>query len=152
MADFIPGTMSFFFADDLAAVLAEQIEIKFTEQCMDLERRLHTFFEQLEIYSLLAVQPINYTKAQIMFSARAAHYPNPLPVIRCDDHIIEWVSSFKYLGYWITTKLGWGNVISKACIKVRQRTAILKQIRIYGTSSIQLRRVLFSAFLLPYFT
>ena len=29
MADFIPGTMSFFFADDLAAVLAEQIEIKF---------------------------------------------------------------------------------------------------------------------------
>ena len=61
-----------------------------------------------------------------MFSARAAHYPNPLPVIRCDDHIIEWVSSFKYLGYWITTKLGWGNVISKACIKVRQRTAILK--------------------------
>ncbi|CAF1168797.1 unnamed protein product [Rotaria sordida] len=106
MADFIPGAMSFFFADDLAAVLAVQMGIKFTEECIDLERRLHTFFEQLELHSILAVQPINYTKTQIMFSARAVCYPNPLPVILCGDYIIEWVSEFKYLGYWITTKLG----------------------------------------------
>ncbi|CAF1462629.1 unnamed protein product [Rotaria sordida] len=106
MADFIPGAMSFFFADDLPAVLAGQTGIKFIEECIDLERRLHTFFEQLELHSILVVQPINYTKTQIIFSARAVCYPNPLSVIRCGDYIIEWVSAFKYLGYWITTKLG----------------------------------------------
>ncbi|CAF3816667.1 unnamed protein product [Rotaria sp. Silwood1] len=79
MADFIPGAMSFFFADDLAAVLAGQIGLKFTEQCVDLERRLQKFFEQLEFYSILAVQPINYSKTQFMFSARAVCYRNPMP-------------------------------------------------------------------------
>lgn len=152
MADFIPGAMSFFFADDLAAVIAGQIGIKFTEQCIDLERRLRTFFEQLEFYSMLAVQPINYIKAQIMFSTRALCYPNPMPVIRCGEHIIEWVSSFKYLGYWLTTKLGWGYVISKTFMQIRQRVAMMKRVRIYGTSSLQLRRILFSTFILPYFT
>ncbi|CAF4662791.1 unnamed protein product, partial [Rotaria sp. Silwood2] len=37
MADFIPGAMSFFFADDLVAVLAAQIGVRFTDQCIDLE-------------------------------------------------------------------------------------------------------------------
>ncbi|CAF4095664.1 unnamed protein product [Rotaria magnacalcarata] len=89
MADFIPGAMSFFFADDLAAVLAGQIGLKFAEQCVDLERILQTFFKQLEFYSILAVQPINYAKTQIMFSARAVCYPNPMPQVRCEDNAIE---------------------------------------------------------------
>ncbi|CAF3391072.1 unnamed protein product [Rotaria socialis] len=99
MADFIPGAMSFVFADDLAAVIAGQIGIRFTDQCIDLERRLHTFFEQLEFYAILDIQPINYSKAQVMFSARAVCYPNPLPQVHCGDHKVEWIPSFKYLGY-----------------------------------------------------
>jgi hypothetical protein len=62
MAEFIPGAMSFFFADDLTAVLAGQIGVRFTDQCIDLERRLQTFVEQLELYSILAVQPITMLK------------------------------------------------------------------------------------------
>lgn len=73
MADFILGAMSFFFADDLVAFLAGQMGIRFTDQCIDLEYRLKTFFEQLEFYSILAVQPINYAKTEAMFSARAVH-------------------------------------------------------------------------------
>ncbi|CAF4592411.1 unnamed protein product, partial [Rotaria sp. Silwood2] len=124
MADYIPGAMSFFFADDLAAVLAGQIGVRFTDQCVELERRLQTFLDQLELYSILAVQPINYSKTQVMFSARAIGYPNPLPPVHCGDHMVEWISSFKYLGYWLTTKLGWGNMIGKTRIAVRQRTAL----------------------------
>ena len=45
MAEYIPTTMSFVFADDLAVVLAGQMGIKYTEQCLDLERRLSTFME-----------------------------------------------------------------------------------------------------------
>jgi hypothetical protein len=73
MTDFIPGAMSFFFADDLAAVLAGQMGIRFTDQRIDLEYQLKTFCEQLEFYSILAVQPINYAKTEAMFSARAVH-------------------------------------------------------------------------------
>ena len=152
MADYIQPAMSFFFADDLAAVLAGRIGIRFTDQCLDLERRLHVFFTQLEFYSLLAVQPINYSKTQTMFSARSVCYPNPMPQLRCGDQTIEWTSSFKYLGYWITTKMGWGNMIEKIRLKVRQRTALVNSVKFSGTSSLQLRRVLFSTFVLPYFT
>lgn len=152
MADFIPGAMSFFFADDLAAVIAGQMGIRFTEQCIDLERRIQCFLKQLEAYSILAVQPINYTKTEAMFSARAICYPNPMPRLQCGEHRIEWVQSFKYLGYWLTTKLGWGNMIGKTRIKTRQRTAVINAVRINGASSRQLRRVLFSTFVSPHFT
>jgi Reverse transcriptase (RNA-dependent DNA polymerase) len=99
MAEFLPMAMSFFFADHLEAVIAGQIGIRFTDQCNDLERRLPSFCEQLELYSILAVQPINYPKNQAIFSAPAINYPNPMPVLRCGDQTVEWVSSFKCLGY-----------------------------------------------------
>jgi hypothetical protein len=93
MAEFTPMAMSLFFADDLAVVIAGQIGIRFTDQCIDLERKRHSFFEQLELYSLLTVQPINYSKTQAMFSARVINNPNPMPALRCEDQTIEWVSS-----------------------------------------------------------
>ena len=58
MGDFVPMAMSFFFADDLTAIMAGQIGIRFTDQCIDLERKLHSFFELLEFYSIISVQPI----------------------------------------------------------------------------------------------
>ena len=152
MAEFLPRAMSFFFADDLAAVIAGQMGLKFSDQCLDLEKRLREFFTQLEFYSILACQPINYAKTQTMFSARAVRYPNPLPEISCGGHRIEWTSSFKYLGYWLTTKLGWSNIISKTKIKTRQRTSLVNSFRCSGVSSIALRRTLFLTFVLPYFT
>ena len=152
ISNFLPGAMCFFFADDLAAVLAGQIGIRFTDQCIDLERRLQVFLEQLEFYSVLAVQPINYSKTQAMFSARAVCYHNPMPQLRCGEQQLEWVSSYKYLGYWLTTKLGWGNIIRKIQVKTRQQTALINSFRFSGTSSTQLRRVLFSTFTVPHFT
>ncbi|CAF4520684.1 unnamed protein product [Rotaria sp. Silwood2] len=130
MADYLPGEKSFFFADDLAAVFAGQIGIRFTNQCIDLERRLQNFLDQLELYSILSVQPINYSKTQAMFSARAVSYPNPLSQVRCGDHSLEWITSFKYLGYWLSTKLGWGSIIRKTTLIVRQRTALVNSFRI----------------------
>jgi hypothetical protein len=152
MADYIPAAMSSFFADDLAAVLAGRMGVQFTKQCMDLERRLQTFLEQLEYYSLLSVQPINYAKTQVMFTARAVNYPNPMPSLQCGEHDLEWISSFKYLGYTLTTKLGWGALIQKTCLKVRQRTAMVNSFRYCGTASKELRRILFATFVSPYFT
>jgi hypothetical protein len=91
MVSFLPGAMSFFFADDLAV----QIGLRFTNQCINLERRLQSFLEQLEFYSILVVQPTNYSKMQAMFSPRAVCYPNPMRQLHCGDQQIEWISSFK---------------------------------------------------------
>ena len=57
---------SFYFADDLAATMAGHIGAKYLDQCLDLERRLKVFFGNLEHYSLLSVQPINYDKAEAL--------------------------------------------------------------------------------------
>jgi len=108
MEDFIAMAMSFFFADDLAAVIADQIGIRFGDQFIDLEHRLHSFLECLEFYAILSVQPINYVKTNAMFSARAISYPNPMPVLKFGNEFIEWVALFKYLGCWISTKLDSG--------------------------------------------
>jgi len=152
MGDFLPVALSFFFADDLAAVMAGQIGIRYTDQCIDLERRLSIFFEHLEYYATLAVQPINYSKTQAMWSARAVGYPNPMPILKCGGQEIKWVNSYKYLGYMITTKLGWGAVIGRTLMKVRQQSAIINSIRYNGASSRMLRRILFSTFIIPFFT
>ncbi|CAF4468776.1 unnamed protein product, partial [Didymodactylos carnosus] len=152
MEHFIPAAMSSLFADDLAAVLAGQIGIKFRLQCIDVERRLKSCFKELEYYSQLTVQPLNYVKTKCMYTARAINYPNPLPDITGDNTQIEWVKLFKYLGYWISTKLGWGYTINQAKRRIRQQVAMVNSIKFSGTTSVELRRTLFSTFVMPYFT
>lgn len=152
MGNFLPSAASFFFADDLAAVLAGQIGIRYADQCIDLERRLSVLFEHLEYYAILSVQPINYSKTQAMWSARAVGYPNPMPRLECGGQEIVWVNSYKYLGYPISTKLGWGKIIDRTFMKVRQQSAIINSIRFNGATSRSLRRSLFSTFIIPFFT
>ncbi|CAF4586909.1 unnamed protein product, partial [Rotaria socialis] len=53
MPDFLSWCTSHFFADDLAAILAGQIGIKYSKQCLDLEKKLKLFVDQLEYYCLL---------------------------------------------------------------------------------------------------
>jgi hypothetical protein len=87
-----------------------------------------------------------------MWTAKAMGYQNPMPILKCGGHVLEWVKSYKYLGYWITTKIGWGQVINCTQIKIRQQTAMVNSIRFGGSTSAPLRRVLCSTFVLPFFT
>jgi hypothetical protein len=64
MGDFLGYCLSHFFADDLAAILAGSISMKYTAQSLDLENKLQLFFENLEFYSTLTAQPINCSKTQ----------------------------------------------------------------------------------------
>ena len=83
MAEFLPMAMAFFFADDLAAVIAGQVGMRFTDQCIDLERRLRSFYEQLELYSILEVQPINYPEdpSDVPCSSYPLSEPNAGPSV-----------------------------------------------------------------------
>jgi hypothetical protein len=106
IGDFLDHCVPFFFADDLVAVLPGGIGAKYREQCLDLEKRLKRFFDKLEIYSIINRQPINYAKMEALWSATvivSLHIE-----ICCGEEQIHWKKSFKYLGYWISPKLGWG--------------------------------------------
>jgi hypothetical protein len=106
----LSGCLSHFFADDLAAIVAGQMGIKFTEQCLDLQRRIKGFVEDLEYYSCLTDQPINTKKTEALFSARAVNkklfdiFLNQGSTVK-----INWVSEYKYLGYIVSSKFGWVN-------------------------------------------
>lgn len=108
----LPSSINHLFADDLVGVVSGQIGLKYSDQCLDLEKRCRNFLNQLEYYSLLSNQPINLEKSVAMFSARAIGMPKFN--IYFDDisqTTIKWVPHFKYLGYVISSKLGWGKLL-----------------------------------------
>ena len=150
MGDFLGFCLSHSFADDLAAILAGRMGSKFSAQCLELERKLQLFFENLEFYSILTSQPINYSKTEGIWSARAVGLPKF--DISEGDNKIQWTDKFKYLGYWFTPKLGFGTLIDKSMLKIRQRIGMINSIRISGSTSLSLRKALFLSFVLPLFT
>jgi hypothetical protein len=117
---FVPWCMSHFFADDLIAVISGQIGVRFTDQCLDLEKRINFLLEYLVFYSLLLAQPINMSKTEAMFSARAIGSSKFDIFLKYEkEENIKWVKEFKYLGHWISPKLGWSKMIEKMMTKVR---------------------------------
>ena len=151
MGDFLGYSINHFFADDLAAILAGSISMKFTAQYFDLERKLHLFFVKLEFYSILTSPPINYAKTEGLWSPRAIIGP-PKFEIFAGDKKIQWTNKFKYLGYWFTLKVGFSLLIEKCMLKIRQRIGLLNSFTIAGTTSSLLRKVLFHSYVLPIFT
>ena len=97
MGDFLDCCLSHFFADDLVVIIAGSMGMKFTSQCLDLEKKLQLFFENLEYYSNLTIQPINYSKTEAVWSVRAMR--SPKIEISSTDNKIQWVKEIKYLGY-----------------------------------------------------
>jgi hypothetical protein len=114
-----------------------------------VERKLKQLLDNLEYYTVLAVQPINYTKTVWMWAARAVK--PPMFDVYLGGSKIDRVNSFRYLGYRLTSKLGWGDMLSVIKTKVRERVRMVKSCRIEGTSSPVLRKVLFSTFVKPLF-
>ena len=150
MTNYLNMASSFMFADDLAAVVSGRIGEKYSIQCLDIERRLKSLLEALEFYAILAIQPINYEKTVGLWSARAIG--GPKFNLYLGDTNIKWTQEFKYLGYWITPKMGWNTMINKAKLRIRQRVAMANSFRLFGTTSAKLRKILFLTYILPLFT
>ena len=66
--------------------MSGQVGLKYTPQCIDVEKILKAFIEKLEYYTLLTAQSINYTKTEEIWSAQAI-----------GEHDIKWTNEFKYL-------------------------------------------------------
>jgi len=69
LTSFLNICSSFMFADDLAAVVTGNIGDKYSSQCLDLQHKLKIFFDNLEYYAILSIQPVNLTKTEAMWSA-----------------------------------------------------------------------------------
>ena len=153
MSQFLACCISHAFADDVAAILSGQLGICYTEQCIDLEKRTKYFLDHLEFYSCLADQPLNWSKTVAMFTARAIGSP-PFNIVldSADSKTIEWKPEFKYLGYIISSKVGWGKLIKDTESKVRKRISLIKSFKLFGCSSPNLRKVLFFSYIIPLFT
>lgn len=96
---FLPARTSHFFADGLAGTVAGQLGLNYTSQCLDLEKRMEN----------ILAQPINTNKTEALFSVRK------IGSSKFDIHFnygmrdqIKWAPEYKYLGYFISSKLGWG--------------------------------------------
>jgi len=140
------------FADDLVGVISGQVSLKYSEQCLDLEKRCKKFLDHLEYYALLSDQPINLDKSVAMFAARAIGHPEfDIHFNDSSKTMIRWAPDFKYLGYIISSKLGWGKLLKSTRFKVRQRVCLIKSFKLFGCTSPPLRKALFSSFVLPLF-
>ena len=134
MSESLGFCFNHFFADDLAAVLASSIGIKCFTQCLDLEKKIKLFLENLHFYSALTSQPINVAKTVGRWSVRAIS--SSKFEISIGDNKIRWVNEFKYLGYWLTTKLSFATLINQSILKIRQLIGMINTIRVTGSSSI----------------
>ena len=153
MGQFLSECTNHFFADDVAAVLSGQLGVRYTDQCIDLEKRIKSFLDSLDYYSCLADQPLNRTKTKAMFSARAIGSPNfSIAFATGDVKCISWIKEYKYLGYFISSKLGWGKLLKDIQCKVRKRITLIKSFNLFGCSSLYLRKALFYSHVLPLFT
>ncbi len=150
MWSFIMNSIPNFFADDLACVVGGSIGVKYSLQCLDVERKLKQLFDHLEFYTVLSVQPINYQKTVWMWSARAVG--NPKFEICMGENKIERVNEFRYLGYLFTSKLSWASMIKQHKYKVREKMRLVRVCKFAGTSSYNHKKVLFMTFVRPLFT
>ncbi len=99
------------FADDVALILNGSLETKFSRNVIELEQRAAIVLKQLENFSKDMILPVNIakTKAVLIHSIVAPEHPRLL----FDSQEIEYVGRFKYLGVYISEKLGWDKYINE---------------------------------------
>ena len=150
MWKYIENSLPNFYADDLACVVGGRMGEKFTIQCLDVESKLKKLFEYLEFYAALSIQPINYEKTEWLWTARAIGRPKF--EVQMGENKLQLVNSYRYLGYHISSRLGWSKMIAVYKLKIRQRVGILRNIHIFGMSSPNLRKILFDSYVRPLFS
>ena len=127
------------FADDLALVFVGSLEKRFSLSIKDLEKQAEIVLKQLEKFSDDLLLPVNVAKTKALL-VHSVVCP-PIPSIEYKNQKIEYVKTFKYLGVYISTKLGWGSYI-------RER---IRLIRTIPPDQINIRRKIFLAYAQPHF-
>jgi hypothetical protein len=139
------------FADDLACVMDGRLGIEYSLQYLDLENKLTTLFNYLDSFAILSLQSIQYEKAELIWSSCAVGNPSFVK-ISMGVHEIRWLNSSSYLGYYLTSKLGFGTMIKEYKRRFRRRVAIAKSGTLVGTLSREFRGIIFNSYVISLFT
>jgi hypothetical protein len=138
------------FADDVALVIKGEIEKRLSRNIVEIEKQAAIAMKLLEKFSKDLLLPVNIKKTKMMLvhNVVAPSYPK----VHFENEPIENVSSFKYLGVEIRTKMGWGPFIQTRLLKIRNIYSALRiMFRTIPIEKYGIRRKLFCAFALPHF-
>ena len=137
------------FADDLNVLIRPSILKRFTPMIEYLEKEGTKVCDQILAYSRKWKQPINISKivAQVFFSQVRIPQIN----ITMDEHTIEVVKSFKYLGFTWTSKLSLKPTIDKCVENIQKSFIKLNWLRAGGVLSKAVLRTCFFAYSFPDF-
>jgi hypothetical protein len=138
------------FADDVALILNGSLEKKFSLNVIELEQRAAIVLKQLDNFSKDMILPVNIakTKAVLIHSIVAPDHPR----LWFNSHEIEYVGRFKYLGVYISEKLGWDKYINERLkIITRIHRALRMIFRTINKNETKIRKKLFYAYALPHY-
>jgi uncharacterized protein (UPF0147 family) len=138
------------FADDLALILTGSLENKFSVNIAELEVRAAIVLKQLENLSDDLILPVNITKtkAVLVHNIVSPSYPK----IYFKNQSIEFTNRFKYLGVYVSVKLGWEKYINerlKIISKIHSAMRII--FKTIKRKDMKIRRKIFFAYVLPHY-
>ena len=91
----------------------------------------------------------NSTKCKYMIISKRKQPLLPSTPLTINDSQIDRVSSFKYLGVWLTATLNWSPHITNVCKKARQHLGILYR-KFYGHSNTSTLQQLYLSYVRPH--
>jgi hypothetical protein len=137
------------FADDLAVVLSPSATWSSDMLIPYLSQQIKNVMNELYQYSITWKQPINCKKTfWTLFHRMVAPV---IPIIHCDNNVIEHVSKFKYLGVFLDAKLSFNNHLDYIKSKINKNISIFKRLSASRMLSSKISYRLYHAYIRPYF-
>ncbi|CAF5194686.1 unnamed protein product, partial [Rotaria magnacalcarata] len=118
LSSYFLGLAVHIFADDLAIVIPGSREKRFSLNVKEIQEKPKIVMKQLEKFSNDLILPVNVNKTKTLPVHNAVS--STYPVVSYKNLTIEYVKIFKYLGVYISAKLGWGQFISERLTGIRK--------------------------------
>ncbi|CAF1241864.1 unnamed protein product [Adineta ricciae] len=137
------------FADDLAILFTPDSSLAPPNMIQDIVEHLEEVLVRLIDYSKTWKQPINFNKTYwMLFNRQVAP---KVPVIVCQDHRIDRVNRFKYLGTILDEKLSFNPHIDHIKSKINANLKIFKRLSSTRMTSENTNFRLYNAYIRPYY-
>ncbi len=105
--------------------------------CLNEKKKKERYCRCQYVMLLYSISDESGRKTEAIYSARAIGCPKFEIFLDVNKtKRINWVYEFKYLGYWISTKIEWSKMIKNTMTKIRQRISSIDSFRISGLTSL----------------
>ena len=136
------------YVDDLGIVYTPTIYLNYKNQLLDMEKRINHDLAMLLAYANQWHQPVNSQKTHVIFFSSAVKRPKLN--LTYNNNIINQVTSFKYLGFTMDSKLTFKSMIDDQLRKCKKAYPILKHIHRHFSSFFKLKLIFFTTYIWPH--